>query len=359
MQSYHILDNPTLDIMHDFNEGAIPFLLKYLLDYIVGSKILTTDLLKSKTTFFNFGWLSRRNIPSELQMERHNLGQNAAQARCLMTHLPFILFEFLDDAKLKTVWNCVESMLKISEIIYSSVVDEHDCLRLKPEVTSFLEQIKRHFRCKFIPKLHFMLHYPYVIRKSGPLVHMNMFRTESKHKQLKVFASHSQNFRNINKTIIIKHQQWLAEQGFTYKDDIKHSKPMKLRSDIFSDNKEILEEYFGNQLKNVSEIISYRFNSFEYRKDLFIIFNKTIFEIQTILFDNTVEKAQFLCKEFKIISFEKRLNSFKIEEDNQATRYIISLNSLDNLKSYGCIALNLSHFLISDTLDLKKSLSFD
>lgn len=357
LQNYHILDNPTLDIMHDFNEGAIPYLLDRLLVYIFKNNILSEGSLKSRLQFFNFGWLNSQNVPSELRMEKHNLGQNAAQARCLLTYLPFILYEYLDNPKLKIVWNCFESLLKISEIIYSNLIDEIDCQMLQSEVTSFLEGIQRHFNGKFIPKLHFMLHYPYVIRKSGPLVHMNMFRTESKHKQLKDFAVTSRNFRNINKTIIIKHQQWIVEQGFTYRNNITHSIPFALRDETFIDNKKIFEEHFHDRLQNIYEIISYDFNSFEYRKNMFIIYNRSIFEIQTLLFDNSDEKAYFLCKKFKVISFEARLNSFQIEENIYSAKQIISFSSLDNLKPYECVELGSRNFLVSNTLDLKKSTS--
>lgn len=55
IEYYHILDNPTADIMHDFNEGAIPFVLKRLFTYIFTNKILSEETLNSMIQFFDFG----------------------------------------------------------------------------------------------------------------------------------------------------------------------------------------------------------------------------------------------------------------------------------------------------------------
>lgn len=357
LEHYHILDNPTADIMHDFNEGAIPYVLTKLFTYIFKTKILSEEILNSMIQFFDFGLLNQRNAPSEIKMDKRSLGQNAAQSRCLLTYLPFILYEYLDNPKLKLVWGLVESLLRISETIYSSTLKESDCQELGLNTTNLLEQIQRQFNSNFIPKLHFMLHYPYIIRKCGPLVHINMFRFESKHKQLKDFTEGCKNFRNINKTIATRHQQWSTEQGFTYKDKITHSTLFPIKKEFLSQNKEFFDQ-FQLQIEHIHEITTFEFNSFKYFKNIFVTFKKTVFEIQTIFFDCKTQLAYFLCKKFKIISFEKYLNSFQVEEDYEVGNTMVCFDSIDNIKPYSCVDIDSRHFIVSDTLDLRNSLLF-
>lgn len=56
------------------------------------------------------------------------------------------------------------------------------------------------------PKFHFLLHYPDIIRQSGPLVDLWTMRYESKHKALKKFANNVSGRTNKCRSIAIKHQ---------------------------------------------------------------------------------------------------------------------------------------------------------
>ena len=57
----------------------------------------------------------------------------------------------------------------------------------------------------FIPKLHYMSHYPSCIKKVGPLTYLSSIRFEAKHSFFKL--SHiTCNFKNICKTLTTRHQ---------------------------------------------------------------------------------------------------------------------------------------------------------
>lgn len=90
------------------------------------------------------------------------------------------------------------------------VIDNVMLKELKYCVSEHLKLLKQLFDAKLIPKHHFMLHYANIIRMVGPLIHMSMFRFDAKHTQLKKVVRNTNNFRNMNKTIAIKHQQSLA-----------------------------------------------------------------------------------------------------------------------------------------------------
>lgn len=84
LKYFNVFDNISVDIMHDLNEGAIPFLMKHLFKLCISSKIITLEGLNSKIKNFNFGVLSRGRIPSTIILEKHSLNQNASQSKCLL-----------------------------------------------------------------------------------------------------------------------------------------------------------------------------------------------------------------------------------------------------------------------------------
>ena len=77
LMHFHILDSPTVDIMHDLAEGVVPFLLKKLLLYAFEKKIFTENELNWMTQFYSYGWLDRHEIPSSICLNKRSLGQNA------------------------------------------------------------------------------------------------------------------------------------------------------------------------------------------------------------------------------------------------------------------------------------------
>lgn len=56
------------------------------------------------------------------------------------------------------------------------------------------------------PKHHFFTHYPYLIKKFGPIRHFWTLRFESKHRYFKNILRHSPNFKNILISLSERHQ---------------------------------------------------------------------------------------------------------------------------------------------------------
>lgn len=351
LKFFHVIDNPTADIMHDVCEGAIPFALKRLFHFCFESKIFTSEELNLMIQFFDYGFLNNRNIPSDVNLDKRSLGQNATQSLCLFRHVPFILFKFRDHSKLKPIWEVIESLLRVVEIIYSEEITESDLNILNDMIHIHLEGIKK-LGVNLIPKLHFMLHYASIIRSLGPLVAMNMMRYESKHKFFKDVAKNTRNYKNINKTLALKHQNSLCTNGFTYKDSIENGKLVLLDNNFISKYKIILNDEFGGETINVSETRWLRINNYHYRKDLLIIYDAFLHQIQNVLvFQN---RYYFLCKRFDTVSYNRFLNSFKIEENS--IEILIELCKLQNTKSFELKLIGSENYVIASTLELRSKL---
>lgn len=218
---FHSIDNITFDLMHDVNEGAIPFLLTNLFEFMIEKKIMNATEIQTKIRDFNYGELSKRNKPSQLKLDRKNLGQNASQTYCLFINIIFIFASVKD--KLEGIWIGVESLLKCCEIIYSKDISEDDInqftVLLDLHLKCFQELFKTHLR----PKQHFLTHYPTAIRKMGPVIFYWMMRVDSKHQFFTHLLHDTNNFVNIAKTLAKKHQALMAYKLFTI-SDIERSK---------------------------------------------------------------------------------------------------------------------------------------
>ena len=95
---------------------------------------------------------------------------------------------------------CVYMCVHVCTYMYSvhvSYLEEHH--------TMFIEIYQDK---SFIPKLHYLVHYPDQIRSHGPLIRAWTMRYEGKlyFKQI----SHSCNYKNITLTLASKHQRWLV-----------------------------------------------------------------------------------------------------------------------------------------------------
>lgn len=344
LKHFHIIDNPTIDIMHDVNEGAIPFCLKFLILHCIASEskvLASVDELNSILMFFDYGFISRRNKPSKIILEKHNIGQNATQSKCLLINLPFILHKHRD--KLRIIWECVATLLRIIEIVYSEDLKDSDIDRLEIEIQQHLQSIQTHFKQPLLPKHHNMTHYAHVIRIMGPLIFMSMFRFERKHKILKDFARQTNNYMNIYKTLATRHQQQLSTSEYTFRDIIHAGEKMKYECDLFN-------HVFGEH--DVSEIKYLQLNNFEFRKSLVVLHSNDAYKINTILSCN--ENYYFVCKKVKMIHWNNFLNALKVCNHPNNDSILINFNDLLIKKPFEIRKVEEEEFIIPDSLELRK-----
>lgn len=358
LEYFHMFQNPTVDIMHDLNEGVIPFLMKHLFALCLSSKILTEGSLKQKMQYFDFGVCNRGKTPSVINLGKRNLNQNASQSKCLFQHLPFILFREHQHDKLKEVWKCVESLLIITPIAYSRKITETDLELLQENVHIHLDSIQKKFNVDLLTKHHNLTHYANVIRKMGPLVTLSMMRYESKHKTLKEIADQTRNFININKTLATVHQQMLTTHIDSYSDNFTNGKVTNTKveelHDVIGMNNYLLNLPLINRFTKdnmLMEVKWYRFNDWIYRKGLLVLEHKRICEINK-MFINDVD-CLLIVKDFVPISYHANLNSLKFEEIIPSSYRVLTFANLENKMVYQKKTIDAKYYLMIDSLDTK------
>lgn len=352
LPNFHILSNFTVDLMHDIFEGSAGFLMLEVFKYCMREKIATLEQLQTLVECFHYGDLWKKSVPSKLNIEKKNLGQNASQMRCLIFHLPYILFPFKHE--LQNIWLAVESMLQIIQILLSYQMNENDLNRLSELITTHLRCYQLFFNQSLKPKHHFLLHYVRVIRLVGPVVRFWALRMEAKHQYFKRIIRTTNNFVNIKKTLAYKHQEHFFGASFSLVDDLTFGKKTDfidcfdfdvylepLRSLQFSDD--VLETSFTTK--------SLKLNDRVYKPGILLAFGKQFYEIEHIL--DVQNEVLFLChRYYEILSYELFLNSLHIQPKEKIT--VLNLRSLENNKPFGKLNISGSIFVIADSLDTYK-----
>lgn len=244
---------------------------------------------------------------------------------CLMKHFPFIFVHLLqekDESKKSVVhkiWPVIEYMLKIDQIISSTSITEKDLINLENFTDELLSIIKNKFQKEFIPKLHHMTHYANTIRSMGPIINLQMMRGDAKHQPFTQYAKRCRNYINICKTLSEKHQEVLVakwSQNDTYCDSVATSKRL-IRVverngqfiNVVEKYSNLFQDYFKENINGVVLTNFLNFNSFTFRKGVFIIFSDEMYRIEAVLKCNN--SFVLICTKFNTVKFYKFANCFE------------------------------------------------
>lgn len=359
---FHTIDNRSQDIMHDMYEGVMPFVLRAFFQHLISHGIITMNEIEEKITSFEFGILEQKNTPSKFCIKKKNCNQNASQMHCLMKQLPFIFGYLLNQNEnskrlvVHRIWIVVEYILKIDQIISSSIITETHVNSLENYTDILLTKIKQIFKVHFTPKLHFITHYANTIRLMGPLENLQMMRGDAKHQPFAQYAKRCKNYRNISKTLSIKHQEILAAKWTknTYTDKIDSSKRMRKvekNGELiveFENHTTLFNSYFGEDINQVMLINYLNVNSFIFRKGLFVIVGNIMHQIDAVL--KSKNSFVLLCTKFITVKFYKFANCFEIIKSTETL--FISYEELVCKRTYEGKLLNDKIQIIADNVDM-------
>ena len=145
-----------------------------------------------------------KNKPVPIKnLNKYNLTGTASQKLCLLRMLPLII-----GPKVPTeneVWRLLTLCRQIVDISLSPQVQVEDLVKLEGLIAEH-NHLYGKYSPSFPSKFHFLVHYPNLIRKYGPLRNFWCMRFEAKHQNLKRLASLVRNFRNIDKTLASRQQ---------------------------------------------------------------------------------------------------------------------------------------------------------
>lgn len=195
------------DLMHDFLEGAIPQVLSQLFFSLHEDKIISLNNICSEIETFEFGKNDRGNKPQKINKQSIRQGRlpgSASERWCLFLLLPFIIGHHIPEGSMH--WELYVLCREIIDIILAPSIKKSVLHYLYIIIGHFLSLFHSLFPGKVTPKLHYLIHYPRLIKQFGPLRLFCCMRFEGKHQHFKRLARNTFNFKNICFTLA-KHYQ--------------------------------------------------------------------------------------------------------------------------------------------------------
>ena len=212
---YHVTQNFSNDILHTILEGSVPLTIGCVLySLICEKKLLTLDELnKLIAQFWDLINVDKQKKPpclNRLQLPGNGLSPSMKAVQCwgLIKYLPLIIGH-----KVSADNEPYKLLLQLSELVdiaFSPRFSAGMISYMKELIKDYLDTFKRLYgdMVTIKPKQHFLVHFPTIVRKSGPLIGMNCLKYELKNSFFKRSAHVVCNFKNICNTLAFRHQQF-------------------------------------------------------------------------------------------------------------------------------------------------------
>lgn len=237
LQSFHVC-SPGLPpcLGHDVMEGFAAYDVMMFLKYFVANDWFTFREINHKIETFNYSIEARRDKPCLINSEKDKLVGGCWQIFTFIYLFPLIIegnIKNVDDP----IWKTFLTLLEIIEIICAYEVDKSYLPYLDELINEYLMMRTLFFSdIKLRPKHHYLTHYPELIRSFGPLMLVWTLRFESKHKFFKRVFRTLGNYKNVTKSLTIKHElfQCLLREGSDLRNDVEIGIMRKCRLDGFN-----------------------------------------------------------------------------------------------------------------------------
>ncbi|XP_074645846.1 uncharacterized protein LOC141902103 [Tubulanus polymorphus] len=211
VKGFRVTECLVMDVMHVLLEGVCPMETKLLLSRLIDDNLISLSALNSAIENFEYSFLDQKDKPQAIDKKLLNnqtsgkLGQSAQEMKILMFILPFII----DIPSHNEYWKNWLRLQKIKILCLSPVISADTMTFLEILVTQHNQRFRDLYPAiNITPKMHYLLHLPSQMAMFGPLRNHWCMRFEAKHAYFKQLRW--KNFKNIPKSMAVKHQRWLT-----------------------------------------------------------------------------------------------------------------------------------------------------
>jgi len=280
------------DPMHDLFEGIVPLQIELVLKYYQTTH--NVEIADFNNFFETQELLRNMEKPPVLSDNFSIIGRlGSGQNLTVLRYLPIFVNSF--NFEIDEHWNCFILLCQIVQLILSPIVDSHYIQHLQVTIEKYLNLFKQLYPESFIPKLHFLVHYPSQAKFFGPLRNHTCLAFERKHQIIKRVRYY--NFKNILLSSM-NYLVWNLTAHF-------HADSTSFKENIFIDVPEI--KY------NHEDAIQMIINGIFYEKGMIIYNNKKFCEILSLRHFNSKWFLQTVELES---TYSFKLNSFSYIQTN-------------------------------------------
>lgn len=190
---FHVTRNFSVDILHDFLEGVCHYDLCNIIKNLLDQKAFTLDELNANIRYHNYGPVvkNKKIDPITVEMlDKNKIRSSGEEMHILVASFAFIIGHRINKDSLE--WKLYVVLRRILSIVTAKTIHKRTHEFLSDLIT---EHHRLYLQCfpddTLKPKHHFMVHYPRIMQRIGPLSSVSCLRYESYHKK----------FKNISKVV--------------------------------------------------------------------------------------------------------------------------------------------------------------
>lgn len=333
--SFNFIESISFDIMHDLLEGVCGYDLGLILFHLIyNQKYFSLEILNNRLFYFDYGPVESGNAVPQITKEHllaAKLKFSASEMLCFVRHLGIMIGDLVpEDTK---SWHLYLKLKSIVDIVTTPYVNLRSLHYFNILISEHHEIYRTTFpQVTLKPKHHYMLHYPEIMRRIGPLWTVCCLRWEAKHRPLKQ-ATHATNSRkNLPLTLAIKHQLNLCARllcrkplGEKYSFGVQEEVSIK---DI--KNFELFHNVLPKDLNEVIKVFSWiKISGTIYKKEMCVAvtFHKDtgypVFgRINFLTYCKKSDAVYFLLSMFETVDFVEHLCSYEVIEDFSQWKFI-------------------------------------
>ena len=354
LNHFHPITGFPPDILHDFLEGIVPVELALCIQEMIRLKYFTLDYLNNRIVSFPYEHADKVDKPKPIvktYASKMTIGGNGHENAALLRLLPLIVGNVIPEGD--GAWAVLMELKDLLELVLAPSFTEETIQYLQSKIRDHRQMLLEVFpQFRLRPKHHYIEHYPELIRCFGPLVHLWTMRFEGKHRFFKRVVHDTQNFKNVLKTLAVRHQYMMAYYLSAPAFFKPHQQASVVTSVLVSTLPEVAQHYI--KLKTDSNYI-YRTSRVTIDGTDFFVgtFVSTGVEgglpqfskIQDILLENN--DVAFLCRQHKS-NYIEHIRAYKLAPDELTICTVSELNDICPLSAYsveGQLLLTTKRFL--------------
>ncbi len=218
LQYFHVTGGLPPCVYHDIMQGVGVDLFERVITQLILDQLFSYAELTQLVNNFEFSTVDKSNKPTIIT-EQLKLNFTQAQMWCFMRHLPLIIGNLIPENHKH--WELAIQFLDTVEHVLAPVQTQESVDYMRTLISDFLYMYKELYpEIKWKAKMHYLMHYPEMTLKYGPLISVSTMRFESKNEDVKGPVRRTNNKINILKTMA-KHQQMKQSIKFT-EEEIFH-----------------------------------------------------------------------------------------------------------------------------------------
>ncbi|XP_065675796.1 uncharacterized protein LOC136092003 [Hydra vulgaris] len=223
LQYFNAIECFQPDFMHDGLEGLLSVNFSIVVRNLIKEKLFTIIQLKEEIANFKYGIPDICDkpaiscVPKNLAISNKTIHGKAVE-RWSLFHFLLIFVSCLvknhDILLNNDFWQLHLLCRQIVQIILAPEIDINWIPILEHLIQRHHSLLERISPVSFIPKIHFLVHYPRLLLHFGPLRHLWVMRFEAKHQYFKQIARRVKNFKNITFTLAQRHEMRKCVMNF-------------------------------------------------------------------------------------------------------------------------------------------------